>query len=794
MSIMKNVISYLIFLFLLMIPLMLAANNELNNIDNFDANSFDFDEMESLVEKELEFYSIEETVVSASKRVQAAKDAPAAITVITSEQIRRSGLSTISEILRRVPGMLINYMSPYWSVIGMRSHISTSNDSLLVLVDWREINTETYGHPLWEALPVTLADIDRIEIIRGPGSALYGANAFNGIVNILTKKASNKFSMDAGVKYGDFNSLSGHILSMGKINKYSYKLSAGMDKADSMSTVKRLGKKVYKVSGLVEYKISKKSTILLDMGYVWSKGTMNGGDSVGTVNLKDIDQSYISTHYNKYNFRFKSYLSLHRIHDGFMDLDLNATLDKDANTLGYELIDGDEELLGELIYLNELIDQTYIWDAEALYDITNIPKSILTIGVQTRRTSMHSDSLLHNIEPEWRLGTFLNFEYKPLVGLIITSGIRSDVNTADLNMISPRLNVSWSPSNKNIFRFGYIQAFRKPSLKERLFKPKTTKPNTSMNRTFNEAYGEYSLDNPSNQIAYIFSKAIGNMDIDSEKVYGFDFGYLTWFFHSKLKINFDIYYLFYRDFIEFPGKNEDDVVEGCNEKINPLDEDLCENIFYNTFKNVETPRDSYGAELSLFYRITSQSDIWLNGSYKQVNEVTKNWPWSDEVTGNYKKWAKENNREQISSYSYYRLYHALPFWNFNAGLKHITDSGFIFNILAHYISKHERVWNRGVESSIYPFNYFSINPIFLLHTNLSYRFKIKESVIEFGISAENLLDSNQIEMSSGIKRGIDSNIYGQDQNNSAIPMLPIDTQLGAEPHRRKVLFFVRGEI
>jgi iron complex outermembrane receptor protein len=130
-----------------------------------------------------------ESVTSVSKKETKLSQSPAAISVITQEDIRRSGLTSIPELLRTVPGLSVARINGNQWAIGSRGFNSQYANKLLVLVDGRAVYTPTFGGVLWNAQDVVLEDVDRIEVIRGPGATLWGANAVNGVINITTKSA-----------------------------------------------------------------------------------------------------------------------------------------------------------------------------------------------------------------------------------------------------------------------------------------------------------------------------------------------------------------------------------------------------------------------------------------------------------------------------------------------------------------------------------------------------------------------------------------------------------------------------
>jgi iron complex outermembrane receptor protein len=129
------------------------------------------------------------SVTSVSKRSQPLSEAAAAVFVITQEDIRRSGATTIPDALRMVPGVQVARIDANkWAVTARGANGRFAN-KLLVLLDGRSVYTPVFSGVFWENVDTVLEDIDRIEVIRGPGASLWGANAVNGVINIITKEA-----------------------------------------------------------------------------------------------------------------------------------------------------------------------------------------------------------------------------------------------------------------------------------------------------------------------------------------------------------------------------------------------------------------------------------------------------------------------------------------------------------------------------------------------------------------------------------------------------------------------------
>src|SRR6266567_3763588 len=128
-------------------------------------------------------------VTSVSKRAERLSQTASAIQVITQEDIRRSGASSLPEILRLATNLQVAQVDSRQWAIGARGFNSTTANKLLVLIDGRTAYTPLFSGVFWDVQEVPLANIDRIEVISGPGATLWGANAVNGVINVITKGA-----------------------------------------------------------------------------------------------------------------------------------------------------------------------------------------------------------------------------------------------------------------------------------------------------------------------------------------------------------------------------------------------------------------------------------------------------------------------------------------------------------------------------------------------------------------------------------------------------------------------------
>src|SRR5882724_3384777 len=166
-------------------------------------------------------------VTSVSKKPERLSDAAASIFVITGEDIRRSGATSLPEALRLAPNLQVSRVSASSYAISARGFNSTAGNKLLVLIDGRSVYTPLFSGVFWDVQDVLLEDVERIEVISGPGATLWGANAVNGVINVITRSskdtqggfvAAGAGNLEAGgaARYGAQLDSGGHFRVYGK--------------------------------------------------------------------------------------------------------------------------------------------------------------------------------------------------------------------------------------------------------------------------------------------------------------------------------------------------------------------------------------------------------------------------------------------------------------------------------------------------------------------------------------------------------------------------------------------------
>ena len=190
-------------------------------------------------------------VTSVSKKETDLFTSPAAIYVITCEDIRRSGMTSLPELLRMVPGMDVARIDANHWAISSRGFNDQYANKLLVLIDGRTIYSPVTAGVFWNVQDVPLDDIDRIEVIRGPGATLWGANAVNGVINIITKSAKDTQGGLVTVTYGTEDQPSTTVQYGGQLatnlfyrayvtyfNRDNFTDSTGKDAADAWNSIR----------------------------------------------------------------------------------------------------------------------------------------------------------------------------------------------------------------------------------------------------------------------------------------------------------------------------------------------------------------------------------------------------------------------------------------------------------------------------------------------------------------------------------------------------------------------------
>jgi iron complex outermembrane receptor protein len=543
-------------------------------------------------ETEMElFFAPEDTVVSAARHEQEIGMSPSAIWVITREDIEASGATTIPDLLRQVPGMDVTITAPFMPTISARLGWGNENNQFLVLIDGREINMELLGMSLFELEPVILEEVERIEIIRGPGSALYGANALAGVVNITTRPIGERTSARVHLDAGEVGRTVAWARASTRLGKWGFSLSGAADEMGTFSDPRILARRMWRLRALAEYRWSNSRRLLIDGGITSGEGIVAAavGSFEGSLGLRTLRLAYQSD-----DLRGSLYWS---------QVPASAKMDAALVFSGTRL--------AEFVPFD--VD-THFVNGEVDWTLPEFWKPLLLIaGAGARLAYLSSDQMLDGEtftditsksyhEPgvdhvEVRTGAFLHGELAPVEWVTITGGLRFDYNTETGVFLSPRLSAVFKPVEGQYLRLGVARAFRKPAYIE----------------TRAHLMVEFPVDSPitgSGQDTFLefMTRVVGNSDLDNEELLSAEVGYLGRFLDGHLSLGLDLYFNHNLKEVVFRSNIIPDQMTGLP--------DLQESNFMHFNRN--DPVNVFGSELSVRFNPSEHIALLASWTYRGV--------------------------------------------------------------------------------------------------------------------------------------------------------------------------------
>jgi iron complex outermembrane receptor protein len=307
-------------------------------------------------------------VTSVSKRSESLADAPASISVITGEEIRRSGATTLPEALRLAPNLQVARVDARNYAVTARGFNSAFENKLLVLIDGRTVYSPLFSGVFWDAQDVVLEDVARIEVISGPGATLWGANAVNGVINIITKSAGDtqggllatgagKYEKNSALRYGGALGNGGHYRVYGKYSETE-------DLKNAAGTTIPTGFRRQQAGFRTDWENANRSYTLQGDTYRGSLhqfGTQDisiaGANLNGRVNTKLADDSNISLqgywdyternqpgafieYLNTFDFQFQHSLKMGSAHDLVWGAGYRHAIDRVVNGAAFAFLPG----------------------------------------------------------------------------------------------------------------------------------------------------------------------------------------------------------------------------------------------------------------------------------------------------------------------------------------------------------------------------------------------------------------------------------------------------------------------
>jgi iron complex outermembrane receptor protein len=414
----------------------------------------------------------ETVVVSASKTEEKLVNAPATMTVITADTIERAPTQNFADLLRNVPGLNVTQVSARDINVTSRGATGTLATGQLALMDGRSLYQDFFGFVMWDFLPVNLNEVKQIEVIRGPASAVWGANALFGVVNVITKSPREMqgttavagfggFERTAGANAGGLWYLSGtHAQAVN--DRWSYKISAGGYSQDPLSRptgtipCDRTGvcpqgpRGVYpnftnqgtaqpKVDARLDYDYEDGSTLTFSGGASGTEGIMHSGIGPFDISSGSV-MGYAKASYSRKGF-----------HAGFFTNLLNG----DATNL----LTSDAR--GQRIGFSFDTD-TYDFEASNVQTIAR--RHVVSYGGNVRYNRFNL-SIAPEADNRTEIGGYIQDEIVLPRLFRWVVGARADrFDYLNDVVVSPRTTFMIKPKESQTFRVSYNRAYRSPSV------------------------------------------------------------------------------------------------------------------------------------------------------------------------------------------------------------------------------------------------------------------------------------------------------------------------------------------
>ncbi|MBX3302464.1 MAG: TonB-dependent receptor [Nitrospira sp.] len=449
--------------------------------------------------REETLYLKEETVSIASRYEQPISQAPSNVYVITDQDIRHSGAMDLPTVLRRIPGLDVMQVTGADFNVSVRGDNQLNANKLLVMVDGRSIYVDVQGSMYWKAIPVTLAEIKRIEVQKGPASVLYGFNAFDGIINIITKSPEEMKGATLQVGGGSYGTLSSAAIYANSYTRFSYRLSYGHDQTQQWKNRDALAYRDNKFNVQTDYVLAGGAKLSFSGGLV-NTSDFDGFVTDAVVKTGVPALSYAHAVYDRPNLFLRAFWNGLDISGPVISNPLLSPFLRITNR------NGNPDVL--------LRNHTYNIEAQQGIDLGTTAR--LTIGGNYRHNTI-SHNFQDRYRTEDRLGLYFQGEWKPTTLLQVVSGARYELNTFINPTISPRGSLLFSPVPDHTFRATVAVGYRPP--------------------TFFETYGDnvalLSLPPPTPLPPPITVKGSGALK--PEQIISYEFEYQGWYWQHRIR-------------------------------------------------------------------------------------------------------------------------------------------------------------------------------------------------------------------------------------------------------------------
>ncbi|HYN53291.1 MAG TPA: TonB-dependent receptor [Methylotenera sp.] len=528
-------------------------------------------------------------VLTVSRLSQSLADAPSAVTVIDRETIRAAGIVDLPEVFRLVPGFYVGTNAGYVHntnhAVSYHGMTTAYSGSMQVLINGRSVYSPLYGGVQWSELPIAIADIERMEITRGPNAASYGANSFFGVINIITQNPSTVVPNTLLATHGNGRN-EAFYRHAGKIEDLNYRITTGYREDEGLDNRNDF-KRTRLLNAQADYHVNAKNTLEFEFGLA------DGARGEGNINEDPIlflpRTKQINNHYELARWR-------HNLSDD-SDFSLQAyhSFDRsDDETTSINLISLFPGIVADPTYITvKNLVETERYDLEAQHNFA-LGKTLRVVwGGSVRQDAMYAPHYLGTNKTDYfnlqRL--FGHAEWRAHERLLFNVGAMVEHNDFTGTDISPRASINFKLQPNHTIRLGISSALRTPNYTEEKFNRRvvapTLDPNISLLAQFNADKGNVHPEHiVSREIGYLGK--VGRLSVDAR------------LFHDSIT---DVIRNRERDdFVTPPGLvlvNAGDVQNGVNDGSATVN----------------------GFETQLKWQMARKTDVLLNYAYVKIRET-----------------------------------------------------------------------------------------------------------------------------------------------------------------------------
>lgn len=449
-------------------------------------------------EDPFQFFEEEAKVVTASRIAQPRVKAPATTYVVTSDDIKASGAQTIWDALRSVPGVDVAQTKTNQGEVSIRGLNQPMTNRTLVLLDGKTVLNSFFDVIVWESIPVTMQEIDRIEVVEGPASAVYGGNAVNGVINIITKTPDKMSGGQLSYTGGERNTQIGNFDYGRKQEAWAYKLGGGWRSMNQFSRSDQFASEAGKFSAFLGYTPAPETEWSFSGG-VTDLNTQSTEGSAGDFFDKGIS-SFARTDYRYRKTKVRAYWN------------------------------HDQTFLDQFPALNNPDLHCDSYNAEAEQSLSLPFRNEAVFGTSYRRNTARSTLLMPGLLAQDLWAIYAEDKWEMADHWSLTGSGRLDRHPFTPLLFSPRGSLLYTPVREHVFRISAGTSFRNPTLLENYVVTTVSVPNPGL--------GDTSL------FPTIQNDSLGNRKLEPERMETVEIGHDGHFgslethvtgFHYKLK-------------------------------------------------------------------------------------------------------------------------------------------------------------------------------------------------------------------------------------------------------------------